>query len=337
MWGPRSLNAESKVSPSRVRILDHGINMPNLLQETNRFNSFQPEDLNKLRAMGITNVRIPVEIGFILPGFNAPGLKQPSTQNDCDHALTRLDAYVETFVKGGFPVTLALFMNEQYKKLNVAELRALMPQAMNALTSRYASKYNPDQLFFDVNEPYFDAAVWNAIAPALVEAIRKNAPNHTILIEPCHSETNYIAELTPLADSNIIYAMHIYYPSDFTLQGQPGKGPANPDLRFPNAKETEQKLETWMRRGIDWASSNKVPLVMNEFGCSNAADPQSRLIWVKTVRSLAEKYKIPWSYWSFSGKLFGLKPSLTSDYDPGLVEALSNAPSQASAVEHSPK
>jgi len=324
IWMPCCLHAESKVPPGRVQLLDHGINMPNLLNETNKFNSFRPEDLKKLKSLGIANVRVPVEIGFILPGFKAPGLKAPSTQNDCDHALASLDTFVENFVKGGFPVTLTLFMHEQYKQLEVEQAKALLLQAMNVLTTRYAHKYNPDQLFFDVNEPFFDAEVWNAFTPVLVENIRKNAPNHTILIEPAHCETNFIAQLKPLADSNIIYAMHIYFPSDFTLQGQPGMGKVNPDLRFPNPKQTEQKLEAWMRKGVDWAAANKVPLIMNEFGCSNSADPQSRLLWVKTVRGLAEKYKLPWSYWSFAGKQFGLKPSLTSEYDPSLVEALAH-------------
>src|ERR1035437_396791 len=240
---PCYLQAESKLPPSRMKLLDHGINIPNLLHETNKFNSFQSEDLKKMKALGIANVRIPVEIGYILPGIKTAGLKDPSTKNDCDHALARLDTFVENFVKAGFPVTLTLFMHEQYVQLPVEESKALLLQAMDALSSRYGKKYNPDQMFFDVNEPFYDAEAWNSITPVLVETIRKNAPNHTILIEPCHSETNFIAQLKPVKDPNIVYAMHIYYPSGFTLQGQPGKGKPNPDLRFPDPKQTEQKLE----------------------------------------------------------------------------------------------
>jgi endoglucanase len=325
-WTSIPLLANNEVPPSRVLLLNHGINMCNLLHAGNKFNSFQPDDLKKLKAMGISNVRIPVEIGYILPGLSAPGASQPSTPSDVDQALTSLDKYVEGFESSGFPVTLTLFMHDEMKKLGVEQSKALMLQAMDVLTLRYAKKYTPDQLFFDVNEPQYDAEVWNEIAPILVADIRKNAPTHTILIEPSHTETRFIAMLKPVPDSNVIYAMHIYYPSNFTLQGQPGQSMPDPNLRFPDAQANEEKLEAWMRKGIDWAQSNKVPLIMNEFGCSNSADSASRLTWIKAVRRLAEKYNLPWSYWSFSGKRFGLKPSLTSDYDPALIEALSVDP-----------
>ena len=320
---PCGLLYASGVPAQRVRLLDHGINMNNLMDIGNKFNSFIPEDLAKLKQMGIKNVRIVVHIGNLLPGFKTPTLKELSIDKDVITALNTLDKRMEEFNKAGFPMTLSLFLPDQYKKLEVEESKGLMLKAMDVLTGRYAKKYSPDQLFFDVNEPRYEPDAWNKIAPLLVESIRKNAPEHTIIIMPAKFETRNFPELKPLKDSNIIYAMHIYWPSEFTLQGQPGLSKVNPDLRFPDGKVTEEKLEANMKVGIDWAEKNKVPLIMQEFGCSNAAEPKSRLAWIKAVRRLAEKYNLPWTYWSFTGKQFGLKPKVGDAYDPCLLEALS--------------
>jgi len=319
---PGYLFAAGDVPAQRVRLLDHGINMNNLMDIGNKFNSFIPEDLAKLKQLGITNVRVPVNIGNLLPGFKTPTLKELSTEKDVETALSTLDRRMEEFNKAGFPVTLSLFMPDQFKKLEVEESKALLLKAIDVLSARYAKKYDPEHLFFDINEPRYEPADWNNIAPLFVAAIRKNAPKHTIIILPAKFETRNMPELKPLKDPNIIYAMHIYWPSEFTLQGQPGMSKVNPELHFPNEKMTEEKLEAGMKIGIDWAEKNRVPLIMQEFGCSNSAEPKSRLAWIKAVRRLAEKYKIPWTYWSFTGKQFGLKPKAGDAYDPVLMEAL---------------
>jgi endoglucanase len=335
MLMPCNLHAATAVPANRVQLLNHGINMPNLLHGDSKFNTFRNEDLSKLRAMGIGHVRIPVEIGYVLPGFVAPSLKkQSSTAKDVDAALSSLDQYVSNFAKSEFSVTLALFMHEQFKKLGPDGSKKVILQALDVLTSRYAGKYNPDQLLFDVSEPQFEPDVWNDFVPVLVAAIRKKAPLHTVIIEPTHYETNYFPQLKALDDKNIIYSMHIYWPSDLTMQGQAGKGiTSDEDARFPSTRHTYAKLEAWMHKGIDWAAANQVPLVMEEFGCSSVCDPKSRANWLAAVRQIAEKNNVPWSYWSFAGKIFGLKPSMTGDYDPCLVQAISSRPLATSPVQ----
>jgi endoglucanase len=315
------LHAATRVPDERVQSLDHGINIPNLLQEGNKFNTFTNDDLGKLKAMGIRNVRIPVEIGFVLPGFMAPGLQAPSTDKDVSLALGRLDKFVDEFVKAGFPVTLALFMPQQFVKEPVDQSKALMLQAVGVLTSRYAANYNPDQVLFDVNEPHYDAAAWNEIAPALVAAVREKAPLHTIIVESVRNGINFIQDLKPVDDPNVIYAIHVYWPPQLTMQGQPGQTKVDPSIRFPDGNENDAELEKWLHKGIDWAASNKVPLILQEFGCCNLADPPSRAHWISSMRGLAEKNHLPWTYWAFSGKIFGLKrPDGT--YDPLLVKCL---------------
>lgn len=336
--GTGGLPAASEVPPARVRLLDHGINMPNLLHGNGKSNTFRTEDLDKLRAMGLTNVRIPVEIGYVLPGLAAPSLKgQLSTAGDVDRALQSLDQYLADFTRSGFAVTLALFMHDEFKSKGPDGSAAIMLQAMDFLTIRYATKFSPDQLFFDVNEPQLEAETWNKVAPELVSAIRKNAPLHTVIIEPTRYETRNFPQLKALEDPNIIYAMHIYWPSALTLQGQSGLGiKPDPDLHFPNERQTVKKLEEWMHQGMDWAAANKVPLVMNEFGCSSACDPGSREAWLASVRQIAETNHIPWSYWSFAGRIFGVKPTLEGGYDPCLVKVLSSPPPDAPAAPQTP-
>lgn len=314
-------HAAEAVPDSRLQSLNAGINIPNLLQEANKFNTFRSDDLEKLKAMGIRNVRIPVEIGFILSGYSTPGLPSVSTAKDVDLALGRLDKFVGDFVKAGFPVTLTLFMPQQFLKLPVEQSNALMLRAIGVLTERYAKKFSPEELFFDVNEPHYEPAVWNKLAPALVAAIREKAPQHTIILESARNGINFIQEMKTVSDPNVIYAIHVYWPSQLTLQGQPGQAQVNANYRFPTEKENEAALEKWVHKGIDWAAANKVPLILQEFGCSNLADAQSREHWITSMRGIAEKNHLPWTYWAFSGKVFGLKrPDGT--YDPALVKCL---------------
>ena len=315
------LQAATGVPDKRVQSLNHGINIPNLLQQGNKFNTFANDDLDRLKAMGIRNVRLPIEVGYIVPGNVTPGLPAPSTKQDVDSALGRLDKLVDEYVKAGLPVTLALFMPQQFVKEPVDQSKALMLQAIDVLAGRYATNYSPDQLLFDVNEPHYDAATWNEIAPLLVATIREKAPLHTVVVESVRNGINFIQDLKPVDDPNVIYAIHVYWPSQLSMQGQPGQAPVNPAIRFPSGNENDAELEKWVKKGIDWAAAKKVQLILQEFGCSNLADPGSREHWITSMRSIAEKNHLPWTYWAFDGKIFGLKrPDGT--YDPLLVKCL---------------
>ena len=69
------------------------------------------------------------------------------------------------------------------------------------------------------------------------------------------------------------------------------------------------------------AKTNDVPLTMTEFGASSPSDRTSRLNWISYVRQTAEKNNIGWTWWSFDGALFGLRP-LGGAFNPDLVQLL---------------
>src|SRR5262249_1714001 len=78
-----------------------------------------------------------------------------------------------------------------------------------------------ERLFFEVlNEPTVKPGIWNAQAPRLAEAIRREAPQHTIVYGPADfQQIGALAAIAPLKDANVVYAVHYYAPMIFTHQG----------------------------------------------------------------------------------------------------------------------
>ena len=137
--------------------------------------------------------------------------------------------------------------------------------------------------------------------------------------------------LRPLADRNIVYNFHLYDPHTFTHQGanwgdaawQHIKGlpyPSSPESVAPalagmtDAKARQYveaygrerwdvaKLEAKVQRAARWAEQHGAPLTCNEFGTYRTYSPrESRLAWIKDVRSTLDKYGIAWAMWDYAG------------------------------------
>jgi len=318
----------SAVPPSRLQIMSRGINADNIVNNT-RLAIYDSEDMDKLKSMGFTYVRIPVDPSYILTDIPIEGTTTVSDAAHVAFGLNRLDEHVAKFTHAGFAVMLAVQPMKSITALPVDQSEALILRTTDVLTRRYANTYSPDQLFFEtVSEPHYDNATWDAFVPRIVAAIRKNAPNHTIIVPPAWWDlaSNFEA-LTPIADRDIVYTMHVYEPSALTQQG--AGGGHHPDYRFPKPADssddtewTEAKLDAYIRVGVDWAAANHVPLIMNEFGTTDVGDRASRLNWVKFVLSEADKYHFGWAWWAFDGRRFGLN-RLGKGFDPDLVQLLS--------------
>ena len=85
--------------------------------------------------------------------------------------------------------------------------------------SAYFSKYDPTMFFFEVlNEPVFvNATLWNPILTRCLHALRRGAPNHTLIGDAnAHSSedslwdgVDALTSIVPVAnDSNIFYNFH---------------------------------------------------------------------------------------------------------------------------------
>jgi endoglucanase len=170
---------------------------------------------------------------------------------------------------------------------------------------------------------------WQPVQQKLLQAIREAAPDHYIIAggEGWNS-IDGLKKLQAYNISKIIYNFHFYDPFLFTHQGASwidwvpaalGKNipyPSSPAAVAPlaaAATNTELKntltwygdqrinidsLDKWIKVAVDWAAANKVPLINNEFGSYSPNAPrQSRLTYLKDVRTVMEKYKIGWAMW----------------------------------------
>ncbi len=326
--GPGEALSATQVPASRLALLARGVNADNIVNNS-RIVTYDATDIAQLQAMGFTYVRIPIDPSYMLAGVPVDGQKLPSSAGRVAQALTRLDQAVATFVQAGLSVTLCIQPQSSVLKLTYPQSQDIISRSLDVVASRYATQYTPDQVFFEtLNEPHYDTTTWNTFAPQLVATIRKSAPNHTIIVPPAASDipTNF-KYLNVLPDQNIVYTMHVYQPVQISSQGVIVT--ALPNYRFPKpigstdtTEWTNAKVSMYMNTGINWATQKQVPLIMNEFGSTSVADPTSRANWIKLVRLTAEKNGIGWAWWSFDGRLYGLRPQAGA-FDSALVQLLS--------------
>jgi endoglucanase len=332
----------SDVPASRLQTLSRGINLDNVVNNV-RMANYGGDEIRKLKAMGFTYVRIPIDPSFIVEGMPVeqprPQWQQPVAPENqfagtadperVNFGWKRLDEHVDKFIRGGLGVTLVVQPMKAFSRLPAEQTEPVILKADQLLAQHYANRYSPEQLFFEVlNEPHYDNATWDEFAPRLVAAIRQYAPRHTIIVPPAWWDLpENFKDLTPINDPDIVYTMHVYKPNALTQQG--AGGGHHPEFRFPKPpgstdknEWSEEQLDAYLRQGVDWAAEHHVPLIMNEFGTTNVADRDSRRAWVKFMIDEADKYHYGWAWWAFDGRLFGLNPH-GKGYDPDLVELLS--------------
>ena len=171
-----------------------------------------------LYARGFTHIRLPVGAERRMEDFSSRG--------DVARQLTELDFAIDTLTHLGFGVTIDIHPADRFARLHVAEPdRALgLLEALWRLLARRYAGVAPDRLFFEtLNEPTVSRKIWKDQGPRLVEAIRREAPNRTIIFGHAdYQRIDALEGLAPLADAHVVYAAHFYDPMIFTLQGSTG-------------------------------------------------------------------------------------------------------------------
>jgi hypothetical protein len=298
--------------------------------------AYTPRDMNLWRTMGFTYVRIPVDVCNMLPGlplypYSPTRLSTAKTVTD---ALGYLDSKVQQFIESGFLVVVCVFVSDRdlrSKKAADGTFDQMMKDASAVLPRRYGGRYDHTQIMFEIyNEPlYNDSAPgymfsdWNALHPQLVSIVRAIVPKHTLIMDgPRFAKAEFIANLTPSTDTNMIYSFHFYDPPQLTQQGSGGGRDATFIYPRPAAKDgsanwpkewDKTKVSARIQMAVAWAKGGNsagrpLPLICGEFGCTGAPDKASRLRWVTDVRDILSAAGISLCWWSEKGKAFGLNP-----------------------------
>jgi endoglucanase len=323
--------APAGVPAARLAVLARGFNLTGWLDQAE---PRRPDmaTLAGLRARGFTHVRLPVNGELLMEAF--------SGADEVERQFAELDRAIDALMALGFGVSIDMHPGDRFGDLYRTEpTRAfeLIEPLWRRLARRYADR-PADRLFFEVlNEPTADRAVWNADGPRLVEAIRREAPAHTIVYGAAnYQRIDQLVDLRPLADPNVVYAVHFYDPMIFTHQGLDW-APEDP-LRFvagvpfpaqasdPSIARLLQTLvmqghvgaatlvmtqlrQPWTEARIDaafaeaqaWANRYRRAVIVNEFGVlSFKAAPAARVRWLAAVRGAAERHCIGWTHWEYA-------------------------------------
>ncbi len=316
---------------------------------TNRYTDAQ--DIALMARLGFDSVRLSID---------ATPLEQYPRGADGLNAefVARLDQAVDTMLADGLAVEIDVHPQENYKQqLRTSDWAVdRLTMLWRRLAAHYATR-DPERVFFEImNEPEVnDAYRWAGIQERVAAAVREAAPHNTIIATgPNYSDIVDLLAMHPLADGNVIYNFHFYDPHEFTHQGA-GWGEAwwsyTHNIPYPATESTMAELvkevpdaaskyklegywlDRWdghrMRLLIDeaaaWGHANGVPLICNEFGAyRDHADEQSRMNWIRDVRTALEADGVGWAMWDYRGG-FGVvrkEDGQPAKVDEKVVEAL---------------
>lgn len=323
-------DAGFSVPADRVSALARGFNLNGWLDVEDGV-APDPLVLAELRQKGFTHIRLPIQPARFTTAF--------SSADDVARNFAELDDAIDRLHRLGFAVSLDLQpgppLGRVFDEAPEAGLR-LVEVLWRQIARRYADR-SPDVLYFEVlNEPPVPALDWENWGPKLVEAIRREAPDHTIIYALTRFQR--LDEMTarqPLPAENVVYAAHYYDPMVFTHQGNDWDDGPLADLRgvpFPlrasdprvgalldqlreegrdGAAEAlsneldspwdESRIAEAVAEAAKWGQRNRVPIVINEFGTLSWVAPRKdRLRWYGAVRRHAEAACMGWAVWDYA-------------------------------------
>jgi endoglucanase len=321
---------EAGVPRERLALLARGFNLTGWMDGP----TVRRPDLKvlaSLRRRGFSHIRLPVTPEYLMEAFSIP--------DDVRRNFAELDRAIDSLIALGFAVSLDLHPGGKLGPLHIAEPERaydLIDSLWHKLARRYANR-PAERLFFEVlNEPGVAPEIWNRQGPRLAETIRSEAPDHTIVYGPAnYQRIDALAEITPLALSNVVYAAHFYDPMIFTHQGLDwSEGPLRylHGVPFPArasdpavvgllqelrmmGRDTSAALlkkdiaQPWTAERIDaeiaeaaaWSGRYRRPVIINEFGVLGWKAPaEDRARWLQAVRRAAESHCIGWAHWEYA-------------------------------------
>ena len=317
--------------------------------------------LKSLRRLGMTHIRLPVD--------DAKLYVDAGTARTRDAYLRDLVGEIDELRGLGFTVTVDLHPGPRLSRLYTSDPDAAL-RALESLWTDLAGAvrlFEPEGVYAELlNEPATTPGIWAAHARALAVHVRRLLPRHTLIVGPAGPQRHEaLAGMVPLADPNVLYAVHYYDPFAFTHQGADWEGPdsALPFLRnlpFPaSAGDADvaailggldgtvgRRAADVLRASLDdgwneaaigaafaqmasWSRRYGRPVIVDEFGVYAAHAPRAaRLAWLKAVAAASEARCIGWTHWDY-GDGFGLLDPRTRRPDEGVIGALmpaGNAP-----------
>ncbi|PWC27625.1 glycoside hydrolase family 5 protein [Teichococcus aestuarii] len=287
------------------------------------------ETLAEIAALGFRHVRLPIDMSPAVAGI-------PRRPEVARRLANRLAGDIAAAQARGLAVILDMHPPDLFRERLVAVPGEPERFAETwAVIARSLAPLDPESLVLEVlNEPGEALGPrWPRLQAVLVQAIRAEAPGHTILVTGGNFSTvGDLRQLDPLQDGNLIYSFHCYTPMLFTHQGaawaQPYariKGVPYPlraaDVRAAGAAAPAADrqaiaaeardgagwdgaaLEALLAEAGEWASQHGVPLVCTEFGVfrDGGVNPADRLRYLADIQAALSRHVQGWTVWDYSG------------------------------------
>jgi endoglucanase len=262
---------------------------------TSRMASYVTQtDVNRLKSLGVRHVRLPVETNYFADWSNPGTLKTTY--------LGPLKNAIDLMLRNDIAVIVSPFGDYNSRTLSQPNNAVVFMRAF----AKWLSQFDPAKLVIQTaNEPDGTPATWFYTQARVIDAIRSQAPSHTILTATTlqygpgvYGTVEAITQSPPYADKNVLYGFHFYEPFPFTHQGAfwafPGYGnlyalpyPSTPtnvkwivddlskkglwtlanQVRAYGAEYwSAAKVKSRIQQVANWASRNNVAVMADEFG-----------------------------------------------------------------------
>lgn len=266
-------------------------------------------DFDKIKSWGMNHVRLTLHWEFVEHYKNQSGVYT-------EGFLEQVDKYVEWAKNSGLYVILGMSKGNDANDIWIKwrdffhdpDTRERFYNVWSMIAARY-SKYDnvigfnpchvPGHKYSPDNETEQDVAqdIWhNIMVPEIVNRIRQVNKKVIIVYEPVIPFERHFKDLTPIADSNVLYSFNFYEPDSVTHRLQPYNGD----------KESLQNSE-WWQNCINFGKKYNVPLYCGEWAIRIRMDngtlyePPSadHQLWVKHVLELLEENGVHWAYYAY--------------------------------------
>jgi len=254
---------------------------------------YQQEYYDIIAKAGFNNIRFPVSISDMI----VPGSK--NYKLDKEH-LKRLDIVINNALNAGLIICIDNHFGLDYtdKEQFVAGWRQI---------AEYYKDYPSELIFELVNEPSdHPDSLLNANQMAAVAAIRKTNPTRNIVLAPNQWNGSWKLWDTEIPatmvngkrvfDQNVILAVHMYRPYDFTHQGENREG-----AHISSTSDISAAVLDVLEICADYEERTGRTVWINEWGVFQThGDDQCMPMYYKYVTNQLAKHDLAYAVWEFN-------------------------------------
>lgn len=308
--------------------------------------------LRRLRALGMSHVRLPVVAEYVLARFSGPATLSIS--------LDDLDRAIERLLGIGYSVSVDLHPASDFNALHRRDPQSAHLALLEGwpMLAKRIARWPQERIFLELlNEPATTDDIWRPFVERLATAVRAILPKTYLLAGPApYHRLDALADWRPFADDRIVYVCHFYDPMMFTHQGatweQDAPWARAEGVPFPSAagdptllalaRAAQKKgdaglanelrnmaAQAWDANAIStqfaalgrWAAQHSASVIVNEFGVlKGKAKRADRLAWLAATRAAVEAQGFGWAHWDYDTS-FGLLDD-QGEIDQGVILAL---------------